>query len=114
MELVTNVPTEEDMGTDSVRSVCFIMRVDNPSVGRASRKVVHEGAVGILTEGAGGRTLVLGGTACGGVVMAPAGKTPKTKGRRRKVKGVHRVLPDREEVVREDVPCGSDAIAESL
>ena len=35
--------------------------------------------------------------------MAPAGKTPKTKGRKRKVKGVHRVLPDREEVVREDV-----------
>ena len=35
--------------------------------------------------------------------MAPVGKTPKTKGRRRKVKGVHGVLPDWEEVVREDV-----------
>ena len=33
--------------------------------------------------------------------MAPAGKTPKTKGRRRHVKRVHWVLPDREEVVRE-------------
>ena len=31
--------------------------------------------------------------------MAPAGKTPKTKSRRRQVKGV----PDMEEVVREDV-----------
>ena len=52
----------------------------------------------------GGRTLpVQGGTACGGVVVAPAGKTPKTKGGRRQVKGVHGVFPDREEVVRESV-----------
>ena len=43
--------------------------------------------------------------------MAPAGKTPKTKGRRRHVKGVHGVLPDREEVV---TPCRSDTMAESL
>ena len=35
--------------------------------------------------------------------MAPAGKTPKTKGRRRQVEEVHGVLPDREEDVREDV-----------
>ena len=35
--------------------------------------------------------------------MAPARKTPKTKGRGRQVEGVHRVLPDREEVVRESV-----------
>ena len=35
--------------------------------------------------------------------MAPAGKTPKTKSRRRMVKGAHGVLPDWEEVVREDV-----------
>ena len=49
-----------------------------------------------MAEGAGGRTLpVTRGTACGGVVMAPAGKTPKTKGRR--------ILLDSEEVVREDV-----------
>ena len=55
-----------------------------------------------MAEGAGRRTLpVPGGTACGGT--APAGKTPKTKGRRRHVKGVHGVLPDREEVVREGV-----------
>ena len=31
------------------------------------------------------------------------GKIPKTKGRGRQVKEVHRVLPDREEVVRESV-----------
>ena len=36
------------------------------------------------------------GTAC-------AGKTPKTKGRRRQVKGAHGVLPDRDEVFRESV-----------
>ena len=35
--------------------------------------------------------------------MAPAGKTPKTTGRRRQVKGVHGVVPEWEEVVREDV-----------
>ena len=65
---------------------------------------MHEGAVRVMAEGAGGRTLLVpGGTACGGVVMAPAGKAPKTKGRRRQVKGVHGVLPDREEAVRESV-----------
>ena len=65
-------------------------------VGRASRKVMHEGAVRVMAEGAGGRTLLVrGGTACGGVVMAPVDKTPKTKGRRRQVKGVYGVLPDR-------------------
>ena len=40
--------------------------------------------------------------------MDPAGKTPKTKGRRRQVKGVHKVLQDWEEVVKGDVtstPC---------
>ena len=35
------------------------------------------------------------------VVVAAAGKTQKTKGRGRQVEGVHGVLPDREEVVRE-------------
>ena len=55
-----------------------------------------------MTEGACGRTLTLpGGMACGGVVMAAAGKTPKTKSRRRHVKRVHWVLPHREEIVRE-------------
>ena len=43
------------------------------------------------------------GKACGGVVMAPAGKTPKTKGGRRQVERAHEVLPCREEVVRGDV-----------
>ena len=36
------------------------------------------------------------GTACGGVVMAPAGKSEKTKGGRRKVERAHEVLPCRE------------------
>ena len=43
------------------------------------------------------------GLGCGGVVMAPAGKTPKTKGGRTQVEGVHGVIPDREKVVRGDV-----------
>ena len=122
------MPNEEDVGSDSLRRVSLIKVVQDPAVlcqrrsfrqidatgespnsssivvGRASRKVIHEGAVGTMAEWAGGRTLrVPGGTACGGVVMAPAGKTPKTKGRRRQVKGVHGVLPDREDVVRESV-----------
>ena len=47
-------------------------------VGRASRKVMHEGAVRVVADGAGGRALpVTIGSACGGVVMAPAGKTDK-------------------------------------
>ena len=71
---------------------------------RASRKVMHEGAVRVMAEGAGGRTLPMTrGTACGRVVMAPAGKTPKMEDRRRQVEGVHGVLPGREEVVRGDV-----------
>ena len=70
-------------------------------VGRASRKVMHEGAIRVMAEGASGRTLPV--PACGGVVMAPTGKTSKTKGRRRQVKGVFGVLSDREEVVRKGV-----------
>ena len=65
---------------------------------------MHEGAIRVMVKGVGGRALpVTKGTACGGMFMAPVGKTPKTKGRRKKVKGVHGVLPDWEEVVREDV-----------
>ena len=46
--------------------------------------MMHEGAVRVMAEGAGGRTLLMPGeTPCGGVVVAPEGKTPKTKGRRR-------------------------------
>ena len=116
---------KKDVGPDCLRGVCLIERVEDPAVlsqhrgigqgdatgmspsgpsvavRRASGKMMHEGAVRVVTEGAGGRTLPMTrGTPCGGVVMAPAGKTPKTKGRRRQVEGVHGVLPDREEVVR--------------
>ena len=64
----------------------------------------EKGAVRIMAERAGGKTLpVPGRTACGGVVMTPAGKTPKTKGKRRQVNGAHGVFPDREKVVREGV-----------
>ena len=66
--------------------------------------MMHEGAVNIMTEGAGGGTLLMTrGTACGRVVVPPAGKTPKTKGGRRQVERVHGVIPDREKVVRGDV-----------
>ena len=66
-----------------------------------------------MTEGAGGKTLpVPGGTACGGVVVAPAGKTPKTKGRRRQVKGEHGVLPDREDVTKGTVETRTDIMGE--
>ena len=62
---------------------------------------MHEGAVRVMAEGAGGRTLpVRGRDGLWRSDHAPAGKTPKTKGRRRQVKGVHGILPDREEVVR--------------
>ena len=119
---------EKDVGPESLRRVCLIERVEDPAVlsqhrgigqgdvtgmspsspsvavRRVSRKMMHEGALRDMAEGASGRALlVTRGTACGGVVMAPAGKTPKTKGRRRQVEGVHGVLPDREEVVRGDV-----------
>ena len=121
------MPNEEDVGPDSLRRVSLIkdefpavlsqrrrfrqggvtgVSPGNSSivVGRASRKVMREGAVRVMAVGAGGRTLLVpGGTTCGGVFMAPAGKTPKTKSRRRQVKGVHGVLPDREEIVREGV-----------
>ena len=122
------MPDEENVGLDCLQRVCLIEGVEDPAVlcqrrsfrqgnatgvspacsstvvERASRKVVHEGAVRVMAKGAGGRALpVTRRTACGGVVMAPAGKTPKTKGRRQQVKGAHGVLPDWEEVVREDV-----------
>ena len=71
------------------------------AVRRASGKMMHEGAV---NKGAGGGTLPMTkGTACGRVIVAPAGKTPKDEGRGRQVKRVHGVLNDREEVVRGDV-----------
>ena len=75
-----------------------------------------EGAVNIMTEGAGGGTLPMTrGTACGRVVMAAAGKTPKTKGGRRQVEGAHGVIPDREkEETPTRTPCRSDTMAESL
>ena len=48
----------------------------NVAVRRASRKMMHEGAVRVMAEGASGRALpVTRGTACAEVVMAPAGKT---------------------------------------
>ena len=73
-------------------------------VGRASGEAMHEGAVRVMAKGAGRRPLpVTRGTACGGKVIAPAGKTPKTKGRGRQVKRAHGVVLDREEVVRESV-----------
>ena len=110
------------MGPDCLRCVGFIERVEDPAVlsqhrdtgrspsirgvamRRAIGKMMHEAAVNVMTEGAGGGTLPMTrGTACGRVVMAPTGKTPKTKGRRRQVKAVHGVLPGRAEVVRGDV-----------
>ena len=126
--MVANVSNKEDVGPDSMRRICLVEGVEHPTVlcqrrnfrqgdttgvspgcssavvERASRKVMHKGAVRVMAKGAGGRTLpVTRGTACGGVVMAPAGKTLKTKGRGRQVKGAHGVVPDREEVVRESV-----------
>ena len=123
LELVTDVANEKDVGPNRLRGVCLIERVEDPAVlsqyrgigqgdatgmsqsspsvavRRASRKMMHEGAVRVMAEGASGRALpVTRGTACGGVVM-----TPQTKGGRRQVEGVHGVVPDREEVVRGDV-----------
>ena len=96
-ELVTDVANEKDVGLDGLRVVCHIERVDlcrasteasgkemPQELRRASREMMHEGAVRVMAGGASGRALlVTRGTACGGVVMAPAGKTPKTKGGRR-------------------------------
>ena len=79
------------------------MSPSSPSVAvrRASRKMMHEGAVRVMAEGASGSSLpVTSGTACGRVVVAAAGQDPKDE---RQVEGVHGVLPDREEVVRGDV-----------
>ena len=111
--MVTDVANEKDVGPDRLR-VCLIERVEDPvvlsqhrgiwqggatgmsptsssvAVRRASREKMHEGAIRVMAEGASGRALpVTRGTACGGVVMAPAGKTPKTKGRGRKEKREH-------------------------
>ena len=64
---------------------------------------MHEGAV---RHGRSGRWKDPAGAGRDGLwrmVVALASKTPKTKGRRRQVEGVHGVLPDREEVVRESV-----------
>ena len=96
---------EKDVGPDSLRGVCLIKRVEDPAVlsqhrgigqgdatgmspsnpsvavRRASRKMMREGAVRVMAEGASGRAL-------------PG---------RRQVEGVNGVLPDREEVVRGDV-----------
>ena len=112
LEELTDVANEEDVGSESLRRVSLIKGFEDPAVfcqrqsfrgraatgespgsastvmGRASRKVMHEGAV----RGRRDRWKDLAG---------PAGKTQKRKGSRRQIKGVHGVLPDREEVVRE-------------
>ena len=72
------MPNEEDVGPDSLRRVGLIEGVEYPTVlcqlrsfrqrdatgvspgssstvGRASRKVMHEGAVRVMAKGAGGR-----------------------------------------------------------
>ena len=125
LESFADEPNKANVGPDCLRRVRLVNWVEHPAVpckrrnvgrrdaagmcpgssgivvGRTSGEATHEGAVRVMAKAAGGRPLlVTRGTACGGKVMAPARKTPKTKVRGRQVEGVHRVLPDREEVVR--------------
>ena len=138
LELVTDVASEKDVGPDSLRGLCLIERVEDPAVlsqhrgigqggatgmspsslsvavRRASRKMMHEGAVRVMAEGANARVLpVTRGTACGGVVMAPAGKTPKTKGRK-EYTGFSLTRRKLSEETSTRTPCRSDTKAESL
>ena len=130
---------EKDVGPDSLRGVCFIERVENPAVlsqhrkssgkempqnepkqpercvRRASRKMMHEGAVRVMAEGASRRALpVTRGTAYGRVVMAPAGKTPKTKGRLKECTGFSLTGRKLSEETSTRTPCISDTMAERL
>ena len=89
------------------------MSPSSPSVAvrRASRKMMHEGAVRVMAEGASRRALpVTRGTACGRVVMAPAGKTPKTKGRL--YTGFSLTGRKLSEETSTRTPCRSDTMAE--
>ena len=107
------VPNQKDVGLDGLRVVCLIERVEDPpvlsqhrgigqgdatgmspsspsvAVRRASREMMHEGAVRVMAEGASGRAL------------------PVTRGTAwRSGHGPQRARPrrhDREEVVRESV-----------
>ena len=77
---------------------------------------MHEGTIRVMAEGASGRALpVTRGTACGGVVMAPAGKTPKMKGgRRQEYTGLSLTGKKLSEEMSTKTPCRSDTMAESL
>ena len=140
LELVTDMANEKDVGADCLRGVGFIERVEDPGVlsqhrgirqgdatgmspsspgvamRRASGKMMHEGAVNVMTEGAGGGTLPMTrGTACGRV--APAGMTQRRKaegGRLKEYTGFS--LPGRKlsEETSTRTPCKSDTMAESL
>ena len=75
---------------------------------------MHEGDVRVMAEGAGGKTLpVLGSTACGGVVMAPAGKKAEG-GRLKEYIGFSLTGKKLSEKASTGTPCRSDTMAESL
>ena len=109
LELVTDMANEKDVGPDLLRSVCLIKRVEDPAVlsqhrgirqgdatrmspsgpgvavRRANGKMMHEGAVNIMTAGAGGGTLPM--TRGDGLWKSghgPSGQDPKDE-RQRKV-----------------------------
>ena len=116
---------EKDVGLDGLRVVCLIERVEDPpvlsqhrgigqgdatgmspsspsvAVRRASREMMHEGAVRVMAEGASGRALpVTRGTAWR---SCPSGQDPGGM--------TGRKLPER---VSTRTPCRSDTLAESL
>ena len=77
--------------------------------------MMHEGAVRVMAEGAGGRTLpVPGGTACGGVVMAPWARPQRRKAQGGRLKGytgfslTGRKLSERRESVKGTVETTTD------
>ena len=133
---------EEDVGTDSMRSVCLIKRVENPSVlsqhrsirqgdaagvspssssvvvEGASGKVMHEGAVRVMAEGASGRTLPVPG----GRPVEEWSWPERARPQRRKAEGgrskeytgfslTGRKLAER---MTTRTPCRSDTIADGL
>ena len=126
--------SEKDVGPDGLRVVCLIERVGDPpvpsqhrgigqgdatgmspsgpsvAVRRASREMMHEGAVRVMAEEAGG-------TACGRVVMAQRARPRRRKaegGKLKKYTGFSLTGRKLSERVSTRTPCRSDTMAESL
>ena len=136
--MVTDVANEKEVGRDSLRGVCFIERVEDPAmlsqhrgigqgdatgmspsspsvaVRRASRKMMHEGAVRVMAEGASGRALQVTRWTASWPQRARPQRRKAEVGRLKEYTGFSLTGRKLSEETSTRTPCRSDTVAESL